>query len=265
MRLRRIGWATVAGSVAIGAICLFLLAPIIIVVITAFSSSKSLAFPPPGFSLRWFEAFLGNRSFVDSALLSIRLGLLVTGITLTVGTFAAVAIARGTFRGAEALRTLVASPLIVPYVVLGLGLLIYLSALRVPSSIWTLTFAHSVVALPFVVRIVSAGLQSYDSRVEESARSLGANRVRAFTSVTLPLIRGSLVAAAVFAFITSFDEVTVTLFVSGPDTTTLPVRVFNYIEFTSDPLISAVSAIEVVLSVVVVIIVDRLVGFTKFL
>jgi putative spermidine/putrescine transport system permease protein len=265
MTRRTIHRGDVAFNALTVAICAFLVAPIVIVVVTAFSDSRSLAFPPPGFSLRWFQAFVGNDDFVESTFLSIRIAAIVTLVTVVIGTLAAIAVARGQFRGAESLRTVLASPLMVPYVVLGLALLIFMSSLRISSSLTVLVLAHSVVALPFVIRIVSAGLQSYDHTVEDAARSLGANRLKAFWTVALPIIRGSLVGAGVFAFMTSFDEVTITIFVSGPGTTTLPVRLFNYIEFTSDPLVSAVATLEVALAVVVVVLVDRLVGFTRFL
>ena len=246
-------------------ICLFLVAPILVVVVTAFSGVASLTFPPPSYSLRWFQDFFGNSDFTDSALLSVRLGLVAAVLSLAIGMPAAVALGRARFFGAEFLRTLIAAPLMVPYVAFGLALLIVMSDVGVTGSFWALLLAHTVIVMPFVVRILTAGLQSYDATLEYAASSLGATALGVFRTITLPMLRGAIFAAAFFAFITSFDEVTVTLFIAGPETTTLPVRMFNYIEFTSDPLIAAVSTLELVLSIGSVVVIDRLVGFTRFL
>jgi putative spermidine/putrescine transport system permease protein len=247
------------------AVCVFLLAPIIVVLITAFSADAYLVFPPTGFSLRWFEAFLGNEEFVGSVALSIQLGLIATAVACVVGLMASLALATAQFPGAGLIRAAILSPLIVPAVVLGLAMLIFFNRLGFGGSLMVLVFAHTIIIMPYVVRIISAGLQSYDRSIDLAAQSLGANPLIVLATVTLPLIKGSLVAAAIFAFITSFDEVTTTLFLVAPQTTTLPVRVFQYIQYSSNPLVAAVSAIEVVLTVVVVLIIERAVGFTRFL
>jgi putative spermidine/putrescine transport system permease protein len=144
-------------------------------------------------------------------------------------------------------------------------MLIFFNRLNVNGSFAVLVIAHAIIALPYAVRIISAGLQSYNRSMELAAASLGANPLRVFWTITLPLLRGAFIAAAFFAFITSFDEVTTTLFLVGPQTTTLPVRVFQYIQYSSNPLVAAVSTVEVVLAVGVVAVVERFVGFARFL
>ena len=248
-----------------GAICLFLLAPILVVVGASFSPSSYLVFPPRELSLRWYESFFNNREFMASLALSVQLGLITTLISTAIGLMASLALATARFRGAETLRVLLVAPLTVPAIVIGIAMLIYFSRTQLGGTFVSLVLAHVVITLPYVVRIVTAGLQSFDRSIEEAALSLGANRFQALTTVTLPLIKGSVLAAAIFAFIISFDEVVVTLFLAGPRLTTLPVRIYNYIEYTSDPLIAAVSTILVIVTALVVLIVDRFVGFTRFL
>lgn len=248
-----------------GAICLFLLAPIVVVIVASFSDRPYLVFPPRGFSLRWYGQFFASHEFLDALTLSIQLGLLTTLISSVVGLLAALALVSLRFRGAELLRAVFASPLMVPGIVVGIAMLIYFNRIRLGNTFASLLLAHVALTLPYVIRIVSAGLQSFDQALEEAARGLGASRARALLDVTLPLIKGSLMAAAVFAFIISFDEVVVTLFLAGPRMTTLPVAIYTYIEYTSDPSIAAISTILVVLTVGAVLLIDRTVGFTRFL
>jgi putative spermidine/putrescine transport system permease protein len=244
-------------------VCLFLLAPILVVIVASFSRDAYLAFPPRGLSLRWYREFLASRDFVNSLLLSLRLAAAATAIATVVGLLAALGLTARRFRGAGTARGLLTSPLTVPGIVAGIAMLIYYSRVGLGGSFVSLLAAHVVLVLPFVVIIVSSGLQAFDRSIEEAARSLGAGRVTAFVTVTLPLIKGSVLAAAVFAFITSFDEVVVTLFLAGPRMMTLPVRIFQYIEYNSDPLVAAVSTVLVVFTVAVVLIVDRVVGFSR--
>ena len=248
-----------------GAICLFLLAPILVVVLASFSSSAYMVFPPRDFSLRWYGSFVNSREFTASLVLSVQLGLLATAISTVIGLMAALALASARSKTAEAVRALLAAPLTVPGIVVGIAMLIYFNRIQMGGSFASLLLAHVALTLPYVVRIISAGLQAFERSTEEAAWSLGASRVQALATVTLPLIKGSVLAASIFAFIVSFDEVVVTLFLAGPRMTTLPVRIYNYIEYTSDPLIAAVSTILVVLTVLVVLLVDRFVGYTRFL
>ena len=244
-------------------VCLFLLAPILVVIVASFSRDAYLAFPPKGLSLRWYQEFLGSRDFVNSLVLSARLGAAATAIATVVGLLASLALTARRFRGAGTVRGILTAPLTVPGIVIGIAMLIYFSRVGVGGSFASLLAAHVVLVLPFVVLIVSSGLQAFDRSIEEAARSLGAGRVTAFVTVTLPQIKGSVLAAAVFAFITSFDEVVVTLFLAGPRMMTLPVRIFQYIEYNSDPLVAAVSTVLVALTVAVVLVVDRVVGFSR--
>jgi putative spermidine/putrescine transport system permease protein len=263
-RSRRPG-SRAALAAANTAICLFLLAPIAVVIVASFSDRPYLVFPPRGVSLRWYRQFFESREFRDALALSLQLGLLTTAISSLLGVLASLALVSLRFRGIEIVRAVFASPLMVPGIVVGIAMLIYFNRIGMGNSFASLLLAHVALTLPYVIRIVSAGLQSFDHSLEEAARGLGASRARALVDVTLPLIKGSLMAAAVFAFIISFDEVVVTLFLAGPKLMTLPVAIYTYIEYTSDPSIAAISTILVVLTVVAVLVIDRTAGFTRFL
>lgn len=264
-RGRRVGRLQLVLWLLNGVICLFLLAPIVVVIIASFSAGAYLVFPPRELSLRWYAEFFRSRDFTDALQMSLQLGVLTMVISTTIGLLASLALAAARFRGAELLRALVVAPLTVPGIVVGIAMLIYFNRVQLGGSFISLLLAHVAITLPFVVRIISSGLQSFDRSIEEAAMSLGASRAMAFLTVTLPLIKGSALAAAIFAFIISFDEVVVTLFLAGPRLTTLPVKIYTYIENNSDPLIAAVSTILVVLAALVVLLVDRFVGFTRFL
>jgi putative spermidine/putrescine transport system permease protein len=246
-------------------ICLFLLAPILIVIVASFSRDAYLTFPPKALSLRWYSEFFNDSDFIDALLVSVKLALAATALSTTVGFFAALAITRSHFRGVEAMRAFVSAPLTVPGIVVGIAMLIYFNRIGLGGTWLSLLLAHIVLTLPYVVLIASAGLQAYNPAVEDVARSLGASRPRVLATITVPLVKGSLLAAAIFAFITSFDEVVVTLFLAGPRTTTLPVAIFQYVEYNSDPSIAAISTLLVAITVAVVLAVDRIVGFTRFL
>lgn len=246
-------------------ICLFLLAPILIVIVSSFSRDAYLTFPPRSFSLRWYENFFNSSELKDALVVSAKLALASTLVSTIVGALAALALARARHRGAEPLRALILAPLMVPGIVVGIAMLIFFSKVGIAGTFKSLLLAHIVITLPFVVLLFTAGLQAYDYSVEDAARSLGAGRLRVLLTVTVPILKGSLLAAAIFAFITSFDEVVVTLFLAGPRTSTLPVRIFQYVQYSSDPTIAAISSILVVVTIGVALVVDRFVGFTRFL
>ena len=221
-------------------IALYLLLPVLVVVATSFTETAYPVFPPRGFTLRWFEAFLANPEFMNGMRLSALLALAATLIATALGTAAALGLARGR-RRRPALAALFLSPIVFPAVVLGLALLIFYSRAGIASSFTGMVAAHVVLVTPFVVRMVAASLAEFDDSVEEAARNLGAGWLRVFFQVTLPIIRPGVVAGAVFAFIISFDELVVTLFLAGPGLQTLPIRIYTFVQYNSTPVISAIS------------------------
>jgi putative spermidine/putrescine transport system permease protein len=227
-------------------IVLFLLAPIVVVVATAFTTANYPVFPPEGFTLHWFERFLGMSEFTDAIRLSTALALASTAVSMVLGTFAALALVRWRIPGRTAISALMLSPILFPAIVLGLALLVFYHRIGLAGSFVGLVTAHSLLTTPFVIRLVSASLADFDPAVEEAARNLGAGWWRTFLQVTLPLIRPGVLAGALFAFIISFDELVITLFLAGPGLETLPIRIFTYVEYSSDPTISAISTALIV-------------------
>jgi putative spermidine/putrescine transport system permease protein len=242
------------------AVLIFLLLPIIIVIPLAFSQDATMAFPPSGFSLRWVSNALNRPEFPTALWLSIRLAVLSTVISLTLGGLAAYAIVRFRFIGRDICMMLFMSPLIVPTVVLAIALTMIFGQLGLLQSFLGLVIAHVIITLPYTVRVLSASLSEINRDVEEAAIMLGAPPLRMVTAVLLPLMRPGIISAAVFAFIVSFDEFTVTLFVSGPGLYTLPISIFNYSEFYSDPTIAAISVLLIFTSTVAIILIERFVG-----
>lgn len=228
-------------------ILLYLMAPVIVVVATAFTTTAYPVFPPQGFTLQWFQRFLGMPEFTDAIQRSALLASWSTLVATVLGTFSALSLTRYRFRGREAISAFMLSPILFPTIVFGLALLVFYSRVGLSGSFTGLIIAHSILTTPFVIRLVMASLAEFDPAVEEAARNLGAGWWRTFLQVTLPLIRPGVLAGAVFAFIISFDELVVTLFLAGPDMTTLPVRIYTYVEFSSDPTISAISTMLIVM------------------
>ncbi|UPG73361.1 ABC transporter permease [Roseomonas gilardii subsp. gilardii] len=235
----------------------FILAPLVVVVLVSFTDKGFMAMPFDGASLRWYRAIAGNPQFLDSFWVSLRLGLVSATLSALIAVPAALAIARGRFPGRDAIAAFLVSPLMIPHVVLGVALLRFFSGLGLAGSFAGLVAAHLIVVTPYMVRLVTAGLAGLDPRVERAAESLGAGRATVFRRITLPLILPGVAGGWILAFITSFDELTVSLFLASPSSTPLPVRLFTYIDQMTDPLVAAVSAALIGLTALVLVVLDR--------
>lgn len=240
MRVGRIGAAVVTGLVIV-----YLVAPIIVVFPLAFSSGQYLEFPPPGLSTRWFENFFSSAEWTAAATTSVVVSIGATLTATITGTAAAIAIVRGSRRAGALFGTLFLLPLVVPTIVLAIGLYFVFSQLRIVGSIPGLILAHAVLGLPFVVVNVGVRLRTFDTRLELAAQGLGATPFRAFWTVTMPLIWPGVLAGAFFAFLASWDEIVVALFLVGTTAVTLPVQMFRGIRFEVDPTNAAVAALLV--------------------
>jgi putative spermidine/putrescine transport system permease protein len=254
----RLGWVLPTVVVLTFA---FLLAPIVIVVLAAFNAGEYLTFPPQGFSLRWFENFYTSRPFMRALSYSLRLALGVTLVATVLGTLTALYVVRHAARVRDFLRVLFVSPLAFPAILTGIALLIYFYAIGVGTRGGTALFVgHVLVSMPFVFISVSAVLVRFDAGLEEASRSLGAGPLTTFRRVTLPLIKGGVVSGAVLAFITSFDQFPISLLLKGIGTTPLPIQLFDYLRFSFDPTAAAASTVSVLITVLAVILTERLVG-----
>ena len=243
----------------------FMLAPIVIVCIVAFTPEGFLSFPTHGLSLRWFRAIAQYPEFIRAFWVSIWLGALSSVIALSLSVPAALAIARYRFKGRDALATLFMSPLMIPPVVLGIAFLRFFSLVGLGGTFIGLVLSHVVIVFPFALRLTLASAVGMDRAIEQAAVSLGASDWIVFRRVTLPLILPGLVSGWALAFIQSFDEVTMTVFVAAPGTETLPVRMFLYIQDNIDPLVTSVSASVIALTAIALIALDRVYGLERLL
>ncbi|CAO3457616.1 ABC-type spermidine/putrescine transport system, permease component II [Azospirillum argentinense] len=243
----------------------FLLAPILVVCVVAFTSQGYLSLPTDGLSLRWFKAIGDNPEFARAFRDSLLLGAVSSTIAVAFSVPAALAIARHQFRGREAITALFLSPLMVPHIVLGIAFLRFFTQIGLGGTFAGLVLSHVVIILPFALRLILAASTGMDRSIENAAASLGATSWTTFRRVTLPLILPGVASGWVLAFINSFDEVTMTVFIASPETTTLPVRLFLYIQDNIDPLVAAVSASLIFMTVAAMLVLDWLYGLERLL
>ena len=255
--------ATFAWRALVALLYLFLLAPILIVFVVSFDTRQYLAFPPESLSFGSYVKVFQNASFIAAFWRSLLIGCVVGFGAMAVGTLLSMALVRHKFRGREAVGFLVIAPFIVPNIVLAVGLVLVLAQLGLLDNYVGIVLAHLGVTIPYTVRTVSMSLASVDSRVEEAALIHGASPLRVFWHVTLPLIRPGLIAGAVIAFLISFDETTISLFIVSIHASTLPTEIYRYLEYSTDPQIAALSVILILISIVLVVLVERLIGLRK--
>ena len=231
-----------------GIVMVLLVAPTIIVIPMSFSASQYLEFPPRDWSLRWYEHYLGEPEWLAATATSLKAGLLTMLVATPIGTMAAYGLHVSGHWLARWLFILLITPMMVPVILIAIGVFYAFVQLRMVNTLFGLVVAHTILALPLVLIVVGAALKSYDFNQELAARSLGASRLKAFLTVTLPQIRFSVVTAALLAFLTSFDEVIVAMFVSGGDNSTLTRNMFNSLRDQIDPTIASISTIMIVVS-----------------
>jgi putative spermidine/putrescine transport system permease protein len=247
----------------VAALLFFLALPILVVIPAAFAPESTLGFPPRGFSLKWFQNVVQQPQFLTAFYVSVFVAIVSTALSLVTGTLAAFALVRHRFPGRQLFELVFVAPLVFPAIVYGIAMLMVLNPLRLTRTVLGLVLAHVVLTLPYVLRTVGATLHGVNRTLEESAAILGANRWRTFRYVTLPLILPGLIAGATFSLIISFDEFTVALFLTGPGLMTLPLEIYNYTEFTIDPTIAAISTVLIVISVAVIVAIERFLGFER--
>ncbi|WP_298814811.1 ABC transporter permease [uncultured Roseibium sp.] len=248
----------------LGATLTFLIGPFLIVILAGASAGEALSFPPQGLSLKWYAKVFTVESFRASFALSMFLAIFGTLAALLIGIPAAYALNRYDLPGAETIRTIVAAPIIVPGIIVGLALLRYFVVPLDVTITMALFVTHTALVLPYAVRVVSSSLNNLRADMEEAAVILGCTRLQAFTKVVLPNIRGGILAAFILGFVTSFNEVPASLFLSGPGVRTLPIDMLSYMEITFDPSVAALSALLAFMSVAIVFAAERLLGFSRY-
>jgi len=245
----------------IGAVYLFLLTPIVLIVVLSLNAGEFLAFPPQGFSFRWYVALFHNEPFMRAIRTSVLVAAIATAVSTVVGSAAALYFVRHAGRYGEALRLLLMLPLLLPEILTAIALLFFLYATGIGTrTMFGLLVGHVLVTLPYVFMNVAASLYNFDRSLEQAARSLGAGAFTTFRRVTLPLVKAGIITGALFAFIVSFDLFNMSLLLKGIGMTTLPIQLFDYLRWDFDPTAAAVSSVSIALTFTVVTVIDRLVG-----
>jgi ABC-type spermidine/putrescine transport system permease subunit II len=235
-------WTASLLRVYVAAMCVLLLAPIVIVVILAFSGDGYLHFPPGSLSLRWFDRYFGDVQWQRSLLSSLIIATIACLVSTTIGFFAAYAFLRIEFRAKKLLLSLMLTPIIVPSIITAIAMYYLAGKLGLIGSYLWLGLCHAVIAMPIVLLILLAALHAVDPNLERAALGLGGSRTRVFCRVVLPIAFPGVLSAALFAFLASFDELLISLFLSGVYAQTLPVRIWNSLNLEVEPTIAAVSA-----------------------
>lgn len=259
-------WPWRSLTVAVGAIYVFILAPILITLTVSFNASNRSFFPPRGFSLRWWEQAFGPQ-WTAPLLFSLELAALTALIATTAGVLLALAMSRYAFPGKAVLRAVALGPLILPTLVTGIALLQFLTIVGLGSWIgfWALLIGHVVICLPFSIRTVAISLHTIPPNVENAAASLGATPTRVWRHVTLPLLMPGIFAGMAFAFIHSFTDVNLSLFIAKPGERPITVTILSFLEFGFTPTLAALSIISLVIPMLLVAVLGRFVGIANFL
>lgn len=246
-------------------VTVFMLAPLVIVCLVAFTPENTLSIPWGSYSLRWFKAVFDHSDLMSSFWNSLGIATVAATLSVALAVPAGIAIARYEFPGRNALNGLLLSPLIVPHLVLGVAMLRLFALVGARGSATWLALAHVVIVTPYALRLVVAALAGLDRSAEQAALSLGASHLTVFRRITLPLMLPGITGGWMLAFINSFDEVTMSIFITSPQTVTLPVRMYQIATESIDPMMAAVSALMVAVTAVAMIVLDRLYGLDKVL
>jgi len=260
--LDAISFNAVVGVLAVSGVVL-LIAPTLVVIIVSFTSGFSLKFPPPGYSLRWYYALIDAWQLHFAAANSVKIALWTTLLSILLGVAAALGIARSQKLSAKLLDSLFMSPLVLPALAFGLAALMLFSLVGLPVSPLTLVIGHTVVCVPFVIRTTVAALAQLDPVLLESSASLGASRLYTFRRITLPLIRPGILAGGFIAFMSSFDNVPVSLFLRDARTDMLPIRMWQDLEGKLDVTIAAVSGVLIVFTIALMVLMERVAGLSR--
>lgn len=251
-------------AVFTGLVFLFLLGPLIIIMATSFGEGSVLKFPPEGFSLKWYRNIFDVEMFLSTFKVTIIVALAGNLIALLLGVPAAYALSRYQFKGKGLLNAIFISPILIPGVVLGFTMLKYL-VVKFELPVYTsLLIGHIVLMLPFIIRVIASSLANFDYSVEEASMSLGASRLQTFFTVVLPNIRSGLIAGVLLAFLESFNNVDISVFMTGPGVSTLPIQMLTYVENYFDPTIAAISVLLMVITALLMFSIERLMGLSSF-
>ena len=254
----RMGGLKVVLWVIAVAVCIFLLVPIIFIIALSFGSSKWLAFPPPAWTLRWYQDLATDPRWLTAALTSLKIGFLVTICSVLLGVTASLAVIRGRFPGRQFLRGLFLTPMVLPVVVFAVATYLLFLRVGLGGTFVGFVIAHTVLAFPFAFITISTSLERFDKSIEDAAVLCGAPPIVAFLKITVPSIRLGLLSAALFSFLISWDEVVVAIFMASPELQTLPVLIWAALRQELSPTIAAASSILVLITLVLMMMIAAL-------
>ncbi|GMX62836.1 ABC transporter permease [Paenibacillus elgii] len=243
---------------------IFLLGPLVIIAFASFEPGTVLKFPPQGFSLKWYQKIFEVEMFMSTFKTSIVVSILGNLFALLLGVPAAYALSRFDFKGKDALNGFFISPVLIPGIVLGFTMLKYLIVTYHLPLYTALLVGHTVIMLPFIIRVIASSLSNFDFAIEEAALSLGAGRLGTFFKVVLPNIKSGIIAAILIAFLESFNNVDISVFMTGPGISTLPIQMLTYVENYFDPTIAAISVLLMLFTAVFMFLIERLMGLSYF-
>lgn len=244
-------------------VLLFLFLPLLIVTITSFGTEAIIAFPIKGFTLDWYLVALQSKSFMAGLRLSFFVGVFATFLAILVGTPVAYSLSRSGIKGRQLWKDFFLSPTLIPGIVVGYSLYQFLVvAIKIPV-LPALFLGHFVISVPYVIRVVGSSMEQMDFSVEEAAWTLGCTRLRAFFRIVIPNISSGIFASFMLAFINSFNNVPVSMFLSGPGVTTLPTTLLSYMEFNYDPSVSALSVLLMVVTIFMMMLVEKTLGLAS--
>lgn len=243
---------------------IFLFAPLVIIAMTSIGTENYIAFPPKGFSLQWFVNVFKSQSFLSSMMTSFIISGIATVAALIIGIPAAYGLSRYDFKGKGAIKSFFFSPLIIPGIVVGFSLFQFLLVQLNLSVLMSLFIGHTLVIIPYIIRVIGSSLEVFDYSIEEAAMSLGCKKSLTFFKVVLPNITSGVMAAFMLAFINSFNNVPVSMFLTGPGVSTLPITMMNYVEYNYDPTVSALSVILMILTIGIMYILEKTLGLNNF-
>lgn len=238
----------------------FLIIPLFIVVVTAFGEEAAIKFPIKGFSLEWFKEVFKTKSFIRGLKTSMNISMASTAAAILVGVPAAYALARGNLRRRAFLKNVFLSPTFVPGIVIGFALFQFLTIKLQMKIMTSLFMGHFLISLPYIIRVVGSSLEQFDFNIEEAAWTLGCTKTTTFVKIVLPNISSGIFASFMLAFINSFNNIPVSMFLSGPGVQTLPIALMNHIEYNYDPTVSAMSVMLMLCTILLMWLIEKTLG-----
>lgn len=250
----RMGWLKIALLGFTALVAGFLLLPVVFIVLLSFGSSRWLAFPPPGWTLKWYQELFADPAWLDAALTSAKIATMTAMLAVAIGLLASFALVRGQFAGREILRGLLLTPMVLPVVVFAIAIYAFFLRLGLGGTSIGFVIAHTVLALPFAIIPIATALEGFDKSIEDAAIVCGASPLEARLRITLPSIRIGIFSAAIFSFLASWDEVVVAIFMASPSLQTLPVKIWGSLRSDLSPVIAAASSLLVGLTLALMVV-----------